>query len=206
MVTRPVRRTAACWPVKRDDISVEKWNGMYFDWSMKVDSRGREKSPRNFTQHCLTGRQSLIIKTRREKLEGWLECFGQDRGIIAPTWRQGDTELIFFSLFISVGDLLSRGNRLTVRYERALSHFIWFQALRCERRWSGVPGGVAKGGGGLESGRGNHSEDERDRLRTEYLQWTQTCRLKLRAARVIQAGPSLFSKWNNTERKMYLEL
>lgn len=86
------------------DISVEKWNGIYFDWSMKklFGGEGSEISS------SLVSRQSYIFDNRNATQKvSMLRCFERDRRIIAPTGRE-DTGLIFLSLYLR-GRLIESG-------------------------------------------------------------------------------------------------
>jgi len=139
------------------------------DWWKLVRAHGT--NIRNFTQHRLIDCHSYIFDDENAA-EGSEDgsSISQDRGIIASMGRKLEALLFLtlplptsLSLSLSLssplsGDLSGRGSRLTLRYERALSHFISFESPRREqRRIEGVRGD--------SSLRGNHPENEKQEAR-----------------------------------------
>lgn len=154
----------------------------------------RERRVRNFTRYRLTSCQSYIFDNQnamRGKLEGWLECLEQDRGIIAPMGRE-----LIFSLYLG-GRLIEPGKSFNGSLRE--SSFALY-LVSGSPMWTTVKRGFR----GDSSGRGNHSENERDRSWTEYprLQCqTQTCsHLELRTTRELYNQVLLFST-NETNLK-----
>jgi len=85
-----------------------------------------------------------------QRTSGW--SVSQNRRIIASI--EGQSSFFALSLFLSLSRKTTyRRSRLTVRYERAPSHFISFESLWREQRRSGVQGDFLV--------RGNHSENGR---------------------------------------------